>query len=146
LSISQANAAGAYARSEALGAAIPVRPADPVRPRFQVADQAGADQTEAQSRSHAADSDGQPAESRSGGGRASGNGLGLLGAVTSFLARFFGQGEAETAVAAGSQSLRSGLEAYGRAAATAVNDNPAVEVLSPSFPRLASGRRVDLSV
>lgn len=147
LSISQANAAGAYARSELLGATIPVRPADPVRQRFQVADQTAADQADAQSQSAATDPDQQSAAGKSAGGSLFGSGSGLLGAFTSFLARFFGQGEAETAGAGTSATaLRTGAEAYGRAASIAVNDNPGIEVLSPSFPRLSSGRTLDLSV
>jgi hypothetical protein len=150
LTINQASAAGAYARSELLGAAIPVRPTDPVRPRFQVADQPATDQAEAEAKAQSTttDPDQQSAASKSGGndGRTFGNGFGLLGAFTSFFARFFGQSESDTSTAATPPAIRSGIEAYGHAADIAGNDNPAFEVLSPLFPSLASGHRVDLTV
>ncbi len=149
LTISQISAAGAYARSERLAAeSIPVRAIDPTRRRFQVDDQTAAKQTAAQTRPEpeSADADGQSA-SAFGGGKSGGGwgGGGLLGAVTSFLARMFAQ--PETGSAAASSSAQAGALAYARTAANVPfgNYNDA-EVLSPNFPRLSSGRALDLTV
>lgn len=150
MSISQTNAAAAYGRTEFLGASIPVRPTDPIRPRFQVKDEVAADQAEDPPRTISAEGDEQAAAESSGSSRqsAAGFGSGLLGAFTSFLARFFGQGEAETTTSASSSStaMQNGVAAYGRAAASGLDGAASTEVLSPSFPRLASGRALDLSV
>ena len=149
LTISQISAAGAYARSERLAAeSIPVRAIDPTRRRFQVDDQTAAKQTAAQTRPEpeSADADGQSA-SAFGGGKSGGGwgGGGLLGAVTSFLARMFAQPEPDAAAA--SSSAQAGALAYARTAANVPfgNYNDA-EVLSPNFPRLSSGRALDLTV
>ena len=155
LTISQISAAGAYARSERLAAeSIPVRAIDPTRRRFQVDDQTAAKQTAAQTRPEpeSADADGQSA-SAFGGGKSGGGwgGGGLLGAVTSFLARMFAQPETGSAVASSSAQAQvqaqAGALAYARTAANVPfgNYNDA-EVLSPNFPRLSSGRALDLTV
>lgn len=148
MSISQTNAAAAYGRTEFLGASIPVRPTDPIRPRFQVKDEVAADQAEDQPRTISAEGNEQAAAESSGSRQsAAGFGSGLLGAFTSFLARFFGQGEAETTtIASSSTAMQNGVAAYGRAAASGLEGAATAEVLSPSFPRLASGRALDLSV
>ena len=68
-----------------------------------------------------------------------------MGAVTSFLARMFAQPEPDAAAA--SSSAQAGALAYARTAASVPfgNYNDA-EVLSPNFPRLSSGRALDLTV
>lgn len=149
LTSTQISAAGAYARSERLVAeSIPVRAIDPTRQRFQVADQKVADQTAADSRAEAesTDADGQSATSYAGGGKAStGWGGGLLGAFTSFLARMFAQ--PESSVPASASTAQAGAQAYARAAANVPFGNyNGPEVLSPNFPRLSSGRALDLTV
>lgn len=151
MTTSQINAAGAYAQADRLAVTIPVRAIDPTRQRFQVEDQATAQEAPDKARANGdaaadgevpsstqgkSDSQGKPA---SGGG-----GFGLLGAVTSFLARMFGQSDASQATA--TASVSSGVQAYARAAGAGLTDSNGAEVLSPSFPRLSSGRAVDLTV
>lgn len=143
------SAAGAYAQAERLVATIPVRAIDPTRQRFQVRDQVDADHAPVQSRpqADAADADGASsnrAEDQAAAGGQGRGGFGLLGAFTSFLARMFAQPEAGQGAAV---SARDGIQAYARAAGTAIaGDFGATEILSPSFPRLSSGRAVDLTV
>lgn len=142
---SQISAAGAYAQAERLAVSIPVRAIDPARQRFQVRDQVAAGEAPVQSRIES-DADGEsPAQSagRQGGGAR--GGFGLLGAFTSFLARMFAQPESGSA---STVAVATGAQAYARTAnATAMTgDFGAAEVLSPSFPRLSSGRAVDLTV
>lgn len=149
LTSTQISAAGAYARSERLVAeSIPVRAIDPTRQRFQVGDQNAADQTAADSRTEAetTDADGQSASSYAGGGKAStGWGSGLLGAFTSFLTRMFAQ--PESGVPASASTAQAGAQAYARTASSVPLGNyNGPEVLSPNFPRLSSGRALDLTV
>lgn len=150
MTTSQINAAGAYAQADRLAVTIPVRAIDPTRQRFQVEDQATAQQAPDKARANGDTVDGEVPSSTQGksGGQgksaSGGGGFGLLGAVTSFLARMFGQADASQATAAASVS--SGVQAYARAAGAGLTDSNGAEVLSPSFPRLSSGRAVDLTV
>ena len=48
--------------------------------------------------------------------------------------------------AAGAASLRSGVAAYARAAQTAAPDGGGAEIIPPGFPKLSSGKTIDLSV
>ncbi|MCR6633118.1 MAG: hypothetical protein NVV74_25465 [Magnetospirillum sp.] len=154
ISSSQISAAGAYARADTLVATLPVRAIDPTRPRFQMGDEVAGDEKAAKARPQGEAADATDADGTAGSfdrtqerpatgwGR---TGFGLLGAFTSFLARVFSQSDAGQ-VTAGA-SLRSGLQAYARAAGTsAADETGGAEILPPSFPRLASGRRVDLTV
>jgi hypothetical protein len=151
MSISQLNVSGANARPDGLAATIPVRPIDPTRQRFQVEDQVSADDASAQAKNQADAADGDAASQGGAGRRAAagwgGNGSGLLGAFTSFLARMFSQAQdaAETS-ATSPASMRAGIQAYGRVATPESGFQPGAEVLAPGFPRLSSGRAVDLSV
>lgn len=151
LTTSQISAAGAYVRSERLVAeSIPVRAIDPTRQRFQVDDQKAADQTAADSRAEAdaAEADGQsPSSSRGGKASTGWGGSGLLGAFTSFLARMFAQPETTVESSPGASSAQAGAQAYARAAGAMPYGNyNGPEVLSPSLPRLSSGRALDLTV
>lgn len=144
MSATQVSAAGAYARADSLVVTIPVRPTDPTRPRFQVRDQVAADQTGGQVADElppddqSSGSGGQGAAARGARG-----GVGLLGAVTSFLARMFAQSDTD----APSAPMRTGAQAYARASsAAAVAAFDTVDIVSPSFPRLSSGRALDLTV
>lgn len=144
---SQISAAGAYAQADRLVVSIPVRAIDPTRKRFEVEDQTAAEQAPVRERSEAESSDEQSASGGSQGrltGGWSRAGFGLLGAFTSFLTRVFAQGE----TAAASTSAQAGIQAYTRAAGNAAANQAAgrAEVLSPSFPRLSSGRAIDLTV
>lgn len=147
LTSSQISAAGAYAQADRLVASIPVRAIDPTRQRFQVEDQASAQDAPAktQAGTDAADGDGSSSstssQSRPSTGRA---GFGLVGAFTSFLARMFGQGDASQAAA--TTSAQSGAQAYAQAAGAATAEEGGAEILPPTFPRLASGRAVDLVI
>lgn len=153
LTTSQISAAGAYARAERLVVSIPVRAIDPTRQRFGVDDQVAADRAPTGPRPEGGAADGDGASSSSSGGNAATGwgraGFGLLGAVTSFLARMFAQSDAggETAAPAPAVQAQAGVQAYVRAAGVVDGGNyRGVEVLSPSFPRLSSGRALDLSV
>ncbi|MBC7951435.1 MAG: hypothetical protein H7Z12_06370 [Rhodospirillaceae bacterium] len=147
MTTSQVGGAGAYARAAMLGPVIPVRIIDPTRQRFQVkpeAEQANGQPTAAQS---AADqSDEQAALSSTGedSSRGSRGGFGLLGAFTSFLVRMFAQPETEAA--APTATVQAGIQAYARSAGPMPANENGVEVMSPSFPRLSSGRAVDLTI
>lgn len=150
MTTSQISAAGAYAQADRLAVTIPVRAIDPTRQRFQVEDQATAQEAPDKAGANAEATDREVSSSTEGktgtqGKSASGGGgFGLLGAVTSFLARMFGQSDASQTTAA--TSVSSGVQAYTRAAGATLTDNNGTEVLSPSFPRLSSGRAVDLTV
>ncbi|HTH16222.1 MAG TPA: hypothetical protein VL974_06185 [Magnetospirillum sp.] len=140
--ISNVSAAGAYARADMLVSTLPVRAIDPTRQRFQVGDQVAPDEAPVQPQADATESDGSSSQGKATGwGKA---GFGLLGAFTSFLARVFAQSDTEAVSAAG--SVRSGLEAYARAARTASPDIGNAEIIPPDFPRLSSGRALDLTV
>ncbi|CDK99057.1 protein of unknown function [Magnetospirillum gryphiswaldense MSR-1 v2] len=131
-------------------ASAALRPADPTRERFQVGDNKVANQdseaVEDRGGQFAIDADetgglgAQAVRQKSARG-----GHGLLGAFTNFLAKIFTQADG-TADSAASVRL-NGIGAYGRAnaqqpqsAATQAMDN----VQNPGFPRLASGRVLDL--
>lgn len=147
---SQINAAGAYAQADRLVVSIPVRAIDPTRQRFEVEDQDAAGQAPAKTRRESEEADGQSA---SGGGEAPltggwrRGGFGLLGAFTSFLTRVFAQAT-ESAAAGASTSAQAGIQAYSRAASSSAGpqQNGAVEILSPAYQRLSSGRAIDLTV
>lgn len=147
ISASQLSATGAYARAETLVATLPVRAIDPTRQRFQVDDQVAGDDASAQAQSQAEATDSDGASSGSARQQAAtgwGNGgYGLLGAFTSFLTRMFSQSQGEQV--AGATAMQSGIRAYNRFGAGAESGDGA-EVLPPGFPRLSSGRAVDLSV
>lgn len=131
-------------------ASAALRPADPTRERFQVGDNKVASQdaeaVEDRSGPFAVDADGtgdlgaEAVRQKSARG-----GRGLLGAFTNFLAKIFTQADGAADSAA---SVRlNGIGAYGRAnaqqpqsTATQTMDN----VQNPGFPRLASGRVLDL--
>lgn len=135
-SVLDGRAAGAYARAEALVPPGPVRPADAVRPRFAVSD--GDKAAKAGAAATADTADNPASEPLAAGTPRSG----LLGALTNFLARVFAQeGGADAATA----PAASGLRAYARAAATPA-EPAGVEIASPGFPRLSSGRALDLTV
>ncbi len=149
MSTSQISAAGAYAQADRLVVTIPVRPIDPTRQRFQVAERDAAEQTAAR-KARADDTDADESRSGAGQGPVTGGwgrgGFGLVGAFTSFLARMFAQPEAEQADSA-SSAQADGVRAYAQTAgAVMTGDSMAGEILSPSFPRLSSGRAVDLTV
>lgn len=133
-------ATGAYARAEGLVPPGPVRPIDAVRPRFTVQDgDKPAKVADAPESAEAAENgpDGAAAVAARGG-----RGPGLLGALTNFLSRMFAQ-ETESGA---DVVAASGLRAYARAAAKAAVESPGIEVASPGFPRLSSGRAVDLTI
>ena len=145
---SQINAAGAYVQADRLVVSIPVRAIDPTRQRFEVEDQAAAGQAPARPREESEEADGQSASGGSrapltGGGRRGGSGL--LGAFTSFLTRVFAQATEGTAATA---SAQAGIQAYARAAAGSAGpqQNGGVEILTPAYQRLSSGRAIDLTV
>lgn len=148
LTSSQISAAGAYAQADRLVVSIPVRAIDPTRQRFQVEDQASAQDApaKAQSGADAADGDGSSSSSTSSQSRPSTGrtGFGLIGAVTSFLARMFGQGDAGQVAA--TTSAQNGAQAYAQAAGALTTEDGGAEILPPSFPRLASGRAIDLVI
>lgn len=148
LTTSQISAAGAYAQAERMAVTIPVRAIDPTRQRFQVEDQTAPQEapSKAQPEADAADGDGSAATGQQQAATGERRGFGLIGAFTSFLARMFGQTDAAQGGAAAA-SAKSAAQAYSRTASTAgVIDNGPAEVLSPAFPRLASGRTIDLTV
>lgn len=140
MTISQISGAGAYGSAGRLGYAVPVRPVDPVRQRPQVKDDVAAQQANDQSAA-ANQANGQSAagDNAARGARAN---FSLLGALTSFLASMFAQPAGEAAAAT---SMQAGIQAYARSAGPVPSDQ-GVEVISPSFPRLSSGRAVDLTV
>lgn len=139
-----ARAAGAYARAEALAASAPV---NPVRPGFKILDGDGPART-GQAPPQAAGTDPHRAASaaEAGGERPRAeNGPGLLGALTNFLARAFGQ-PTETEGAQASSRLTA-LRSYAQSAVgRGGTEQAGVELISPSLPRLSSGRTLDLSV
>lgn len=127
-----------------------LRPTDPTKERFQVGDNKVANQdtgtVEDQTGQFSVDADetsGLGAEAvRQKSAR---GGRGLLGAFTNFLAKIFTQADGATDSAASARL--NGIGAYGRANAqhpqsmtTQAMDN----VQNPGFPRLASGRVLDL--
>lgn len=146
---SQINAAGAYAQAERLVVSIPVRAIDPTRKRFEVEDQTAAGQAPVKPRPDSEQSEGESSAGGAQAGLTGGwgrSGSGLLGALTSFLTRMFAQASESTASAAAT-SPQAGVAAYARAAIGAeAQQSGAAEVLSPSYPRLASGRAIDLTV
>lgn len=127
-----------------LGPAIPVRTIDPARQRFQLKPEAEQAKTQSEVAQSAADQADEQALFSSTGNTPSRSGFGLLGAFTSFLARMFAQPEAEAA--APSASVQAGIQAYTRSAGPVPVNEDGVEVMPPSFPRLSSGRAVDLTV
>lgn len=139
-----ARAAGAYARAEALAASAPI---DPVRPGFKILDGDGPARA-GRARPQAAGTDLPRAapEAEAGGERPRAeNGPGLLGALTNFLARAFSQ-PTETEGAQASSRLAA-LRSYARfAVGRGGMEQTGVELISPSLPRLSSGRTLDLSV
>lgn len=148
---SQIGAAGAYAQADRLAVTIPVRPIDPVRQRFEVEDRDAAKQAPVDSQGDAEavasrSEAGQPDQSNvsTGSGWA---GSGLLGAFTSFLARLFADsGSADTATST-EKMARAGAQAYAQTASSVeIGNYRDADVMSPAFPRLSSGRAVDLSV
>lgn len=134
----EARAAGAYARAETL---TPARPVEPVRPEFRVPEGDGAAKTGKAWVAESADRAAPEAGARPRGE----SGPGLLGALTNFLARAFGQPtEAEGLQAS---SRLAGLRTYARfAVGKGGTEQAGVELMSPSLPRLSSGRALDLSV
>lgn len=138
-------ARGAYARAEALVPPGPVRAIDPVRPRFSEVDGGKAAETaEAASPSVEAETRAEASERTAADGAQTARGPGLLGALTNFLARVFGQsGEADSVAPS---AVLSGLRAYAPGAAAMAGDPAGVEISSPGFPRLSSGRALDLTV
>lgn len=147
LTSNQISAAGAYAQADRLVASIPVRAIDPTRQRFQVEDQSSSENASTGAQDATDGGDGSFSSSSQSQGQAATTGrfgYGLVGAVTSFLARIFGQGETTQTSAAA--SMQSGTQAYARAAGAVPLQDGGTEILSPSFPRLSSGRAVDLVV
>lgn len=148
LSISQTNGTAAYGRAEAMAAAIPVRPTDPTAPRFQPADPVTSDQAEGQSSQSSAATSTTEIESQANTSKRRkwswGDGFGLLGGVTSFLARILGQTDGSAATGQ-STTMKAGITAYNQAAGMNTPES-ADDILAMSFPRLASGRTLDLTV
>ncbi|MBC7953396.1 MAG: hypothetical protein H7Z12_16445 [Rhodospirillaceae bacterium] len=149
MTTSQVGVAGAYARAAMLGPAIPVRAIDPTRQRFQVKGEAEQAKTQSEvAQSPVDQSDEQAVFSTNGdqSGGSSRGGFGLLGAFTSFLVRMFAQQPDSEAAAPATTTVQAGIQAYARSAGPLPANENGVEVMSPSFPRLSSGRAVDLSV
>ncbi|WP_173980835.1 hypothetical protein [Magnetospirillum sp. UT-4] len=143
----EVRAAGAQARAAAAVVAVPVRPIDPARPRFEVED-GGQAARKAPAKPEAESfrdqiQPGRPFPDMPVSGR---RGPGLVGAFTAFVAKLFTQDTASAGLEA--SAVLNGARAYGRAARpTAQPDTqPGMDILSPSFPRLASGRILDLTV
>jgi len=138
ISISAVSAAGAH---------VPVRPIDPVRRRFPTAEEAGQSGVETFSQFGSED-ESSASRAQDGRGRAARGGFGsLIGAATSFFASLFSQPEAEAARASQSASaMQAASAAYARTASAPAVQAASYEVLSPSLPRLSSGRAFDLSV
>lgn len=154
----QSSAAGAYARAEQLVVAVPVRAIDPTRRRFQLDDESVAKKSVDQSRADGDEQSGASFQQDAAVSPAR-SGFGLLGGLTSFFARFFGQsataksgaeagaGQSDANQPVAAASMRAGIQAYARTAtASALNQAGAFEVFSPSFPRLSSGRALDLTI
>lgn len=134
-------------------ASAAVRPADPTKERFQVGER-NVDKRDTatvegeQPQAFAIDADNTDTALAPITQRTNRGGRGLLGAFTSFLAKMFTQGDA---VADSAASTRlNGIGAYGRANAQSPSANPfsgsTSDVQSPGFPRLASGRVLDLTI
>jgi len=134
-------------------ASAAVRAADPTKERFQVGERnvgkRDAASVEAeQPQSFAIDADDTNTALPPVTQRTNRGGRGLLGAFTSFLAKMFTQSDS------GSESSAStrlnGIGAYDRATAQAPSTNAfsgyTSDVQSPGFPRLASGRVLDLTI
>lgn len=79
--------------------------------------------------------------------RSARGGRGLLGALTNFLAKMFTQADqgGESAASSRLNGLGAYAQANGQQAANMTSGSNA-EIQSPGFPRLASGRLLDLSV
>ncbi|MEW5726882.1 MAG: hypothetical protein AB1918_03560 [Pseudomonadota bacterium] len=136
IAATEARAVGAYARADALAAPAALRRADPVRPRFDIVD-APATKRPADRQPAPSPRDAAPGD----GGRVSA-GVTAARQDSGFLAQAVAQaGEDDHPPAS---AFRHAAAAYGRDGA-AGRPRPDVEVLSP-FPRLASGRTLDLSV
>lgn len=142
---SRTDGAGAQARAESLARLGMVRPADPVRQRFPLEDESKTRARQTQDGQSPLADDGAGERSK---GFTGGLGSGLLGAFTSFLARFMGQAETggqSTVPSAITQG--TGIDAYARANDLVGNDqDQGPDLLTPGLPRLSSGRALDLSV
>ncbi len=127
----------------AAGVQSPVRAIDPVRRRLPSTEEAGQSGNEPFVPFNAAGDDfAIPAPADKRGGARGGFGS-LLGAFTSFVASLFSQSEVPAAQPAPA-SMQAATAAYSRGAV--LPEIAAYEVLSPSLPRLSSGRALDLSV
>lgn len=127
-----------------------LRPTDPTRERFEVGDNKVANQ-DAEAVEDRGGPFGVDADETGGLGaeavrqKSARGGRGLLGAFTNFLAKIFTQADGAADSAA---SVRlNGIGAYGRANAQQPQSMTAQamdNVQNPGFPRLASGRVLDL--
>lgn len=140
IAATDARAVGAYARADALAAPAALRRADPVRPRFDVADAPPPRRPDRPAERRPAATPGDTA--LAGDGRRVSAGVTAPRRDSGFLAQAIAQaGEDDRPPAS---AFRHAASAYGQDGA-AGRPRPDVEVLSP-FPRLASGRTLDLSV
>jgi len=140
-------ATDAFARTAALvpEAVSPPRPAGAVRPRFDVAGQGASADAAVRATPRPPDADGRPDDLSSAGAAGRRSRGGLIGALTSFVAKVLGQGG--DGDAATPSAMLAGMRAYARAAGQPQSPpTETMDVLSPSLPRLSSGRVLDLSV
>ncbi len=135
VAVTEARAANAYARADTLAAPAAVRPTDAARPRFDIAD-APATKREAHSdsRNGAVRPDAQTPQGRAASAAIGGGG------DSGYLAQALAQADEDRNPPP--SAFRAATAAYG---AQRAGEAPMVEVISP-FPRLASGRALDLSV
>lgn len=136
-------------------ATVAVRASDPTKERFEVGDnkvdnqqESSAVDDEAGQFAVAVDEDANNAAYASAqtSGRSARGGRGLLEAFTNFLAKIFTQDDSSSSAAS---TRLVGIDAYGRTnaqTATETLSGYGNDVQSPGFPRLASGRILDLSV
>ena len=129
-----------------------LRPTDPTKERLEVGDEqaagsnaAGVDQNAA---SFTLDSDETSAFSvTQTDERSARGGRGLIGALTNFLAKIFTQSDQSSDTSASTRL--AGVGAYTQSnnqQSAALTGSLGAEVQSPGFPKLASGRILDLSV
>lgn len=131
----EVRAANAYSRADALAAPGAVRPADAARPRFDIADTPA---TKRGARSDTRDGTARP-DGPTPQGRAASPAIGV-GGDSGYLAQALAQ--EDEGAAPPPSALRAATAAY---RAQRAGEAPTVEMISP-FPRLASGRTLDLSV
>jgi hypothetical protein len=143
-------AAATLVRPTSAGAAKTVdsvRPADITKPRFEVGDQDASSRARAAARQFSPDNDDSQQEGYAQPEAATGrSSQGLVGALTSFVAKLLGQTSQSEGVPP--SSVLAGARAYASASnrGQAVASEQRTEVVSPFFPRLSSGRVLDLNI